>query len=103
MLTHLFRGLSSRSTLFSRPTTVQTASLVIARRNREISRATELTHDDTDIGDRPQTPSDIGMDQITNILDNANLSKSPQSDNFSGKLPVPSSGQLTSTQCAFCP
>jgi len=81
MLTHLFRGLSSRSTLFSRPTTVQTASLVIARRNREIAGATELTHDDTDTGDRPQTPSDVGMEQITNILDNA--SKSPQSDNFS--------------------
>lgn len=88
MLTHLFRGLSSRSTLFSGPTTVQTASLVIARRNREIAKATELTHDDTNIGDQPQTESNIGMEQITDILDNSNLSKSPQSDNFSGELPV---------------
>ena len=103
MLTHLFRGLSSSSLLFSRPATVQTASLVIARRNREIAGATELTHDDTNIGDRPQTPSDIGMEQITNILDNASVSNSPQSDNFSGRLLVPPSGQLNLTQHAFCP
>ena len=103
MLTHLFRGLSSRSALFSGPTTIQTASLVIARRSREIARATEPTHNDTHTGDPPQTTSNIGMEQITNILDNADLSKSPQSDNFSGKLLVPSSGQLTPTQCAFCP
>jgi hypothetical protein len=84
MLTLLSPTLRSSSTLFSRPAALQTASFVLARRNRENAAATELTHDDTDVRDRAQTTDNTGIDQITNILDNAVLS--PQSNNFSSKL-----------------
>jgi hypothetical protein len=93
----------ARSTLFSTPVPVQTASLVIARKNREVARATESTHDDTDIAGRPQTTSNPGMDQITNILDNAPASESPRSDNYSSKPLVASAAQPPHTQPRFCP
>jgi hypothetical protein len=98
MLALLSRGLRSRSTLFSRPTAVQSASLVVPRKNREIAEARGPTHDDTDIG--AQTTSSIGMDQITNILDNAALSTSSQANNFSSELLVVSPSQLPKTQCS---
>jgi hypothetical protein len=100
MFAILSRRLSSRSALFSCPTALQTASLVVPRKNRAIAEATEPTHDDTDIGDRAQTASSIGMDKITRILDNAALSKPPQSNNFSGKLLVVFASQLPKTQCS---
>ena len=99
MLALLSRGLRSRFALLSSPTAVQTASLVVPRKNREIAEALGPTHDDTDIGDQAQTASSIGMDKITRILDNAALSKSPPSNNFSSKLLVVSASQLPKTQC----
>lgn len=101
MLSLLTRA--ARSTWFSTPVTVQTASLVIARKNREFARATEPINDDTDIPDQPQTTNNLGMDQITDILDNAALSESPKSDNYSSKLPVTSAIQPPHTQSLFCP
>ena len=101
----LFRAVSSRSTLFSSPTAVQIASHfhVVARRNSEIARAKEPTHDDTDIAGRAQAASNNGLSQITNILDNAVLSQSLRSANFSRKLFVVSASQVFLNQCSWRP
>lgn len=74
--------ISSRSTLFKNPIAVQSASYVIARRNRDIANSTEPTRGDTDIKD---TTSNNGMEQITNMLDNVAFSESPQSNAFSSE------------------
>lgn len=91
-LTLPFRGLSARSTLFSNPILVQTHSFVIPRKTREITRATDTVHDDTNIA--AQAANNNRMGQITDILDNAALSHSPSSSNFSGKPLVAPAGQL---------
>ena len=51
---------------------------------RHFARATLPTRD-TDTVDKAQTTGDNSMDQITEILDVADLSTSPRSNNFSGK------------------
>jgi len=66
-------------TLFSRPIALQTASYVSSRRTREIARATEPAHHDTDTANQP---NDQRMGQITKILENAASSQSPPSNKF---------------------
>jgi hypothetical protein len=82
------RALARRS-LFSAPTP---PSNVIAR---HFARATVPTRSDTDTVDRAQATSNDSMDQITDILDDADLSTSPRSSNFSGKSIVSSPSQLS--------
>jgi hypothetical protein len=67
------------------PTFIQSASYVTSRKNRVIPKATdEPTRDDTQVNDSTQVASNAGMDQLTNILDNASSSGSPQSNTFNG-------------------
>ncbi len=73
-------SLPSRS-LFS----LHSPSHVICRR---LYAATMPTRRDTDIIDRVAA-SNNSMDQITDILDDADLSTSPRSKIFSGKPPWP--------------
>jgi hypothetical protein len=55
--------------------------------NPAIPKATyEPTRDDTEVNDSTQVASKAGIEQVTNILDNASSSGSPQSNTFSGKL-----------------
>jgi len=61
---------------------------------RHFARATLPTPRDTDTVDKAQTTSDNSMDQITEILDVADLSTSPRSNNFSGKPLVPRESTL---------
>jgi hypothetical protein len=56
---------------------------------RHFAGATLPTRRDTDTVDRAQPTSNNSMDQITDILDDADLSASPRSNNFSGKPLVP--------------
>jgi hypothetical protein len=79
MLSLPSRALALRS-LFSIPT----PSNVLAR---HFTGATVPTRRDTDTVDRAQAMTDNSMDQITDILDDADLSlsTSPRSNNFSGK------------------
>lgn len=86
MLSLPSRALALRS-LFS----IQSPSNVIAR---HFAGATVSTRRDTDTVDREQPTSNDSMDQITDILDDADLSASPRSDNFSGKPLVSSASQL---------
>jgi hypothetical protein len=65
--------------LFSIPT----PSNVLAR---HFAGATLPTRRDTNTVDRPQPMSNDNMDQITDILDDADMSTSPRSNNFSGKI-----------------
>lgn len=76
------RGLRIRPVSFLKPTVLQTASYVIARRSREVARSHEFTRDDTATVEAASNNSN-GMDQITSILDNVAMSGSPQSNNFS--------------------
>jgi hypothetical protein len=69
---------------------------------RHFARATVPTRRDTDIVDRAQATANNSMDQITDILDDADLSTSPRSNNFTGKLLVLSASQLP-TQCSWHP
>ena len=67
------------------PTVLQTASYVITRRSREVAKSQDFTRDD-EVTPKAPTDSNHGMDQITSILDNVDISGSPQSDNFSSEL-----------------
>ena len=89
-------SLSIRSpfTLFSRPTVVQTAFYTYSRKSREIAKATEPAHHDTDTINQP---NDQGMGQITQILENAASSQSPSSSKFASRLLVASVGQPSLT------
>jgi hypothetical protein len=59
---------------------------------RHFAGATVPTPRDTDTVDRPlQDTSNNSMDQITDILDDVDLSASPRSNNFNGKPLVASS------------
>ena len=80
------RALALRS-LFSTPTP---PSNVVAR---HFARATLPTRSDPDTVGVAQPTS---MDQITDILDGADVSTSPRSNNFSGKPLVASPSQLSS-------
>lgn len=81
--------------LFSVPTALQTPSHVIARSIRHFAGATDP---DIDQADDAQAASNDSMDQITDILDDADLSKSPRSYSFSSKPLVATSSQLSPTQ-----
>ena len=61
---------------------------------RHLTAATSPTRRDTDTVDSAPASSDNNMDEITDILDDANLSTSPRSNNFSGK-PLVSASQLS--------
>ena len=52
---------------------------------RHFARATLPARRDTDTVDGAQPTSNSSMDQITDILDDANIPTSPRSNNFSGK------------------
>lgn len=65
---------------------------------RHFAAATLPTRHDTPTVDRVQATSDSSkdqMDQITDILNDADLSASPRSNNFSGKPLVASASQLS--------
>jgi hypothetical protein len=81
------RALHLRS-LFSIPT----PSNVLAR---HFAGATVPTRRGTDTVDPAQPTSNDSMDQITDILDDADISTSPRSNNFSGKPFVASASQLS--------
>lgn len=61
---------------------------------KHFTAATLPTRPNTDSVDRAKPTSDNSMDQITDILDVADLSKSPQSNKFTGKPLVSSASQL---------
>jgi hypothetical protein len=84
-------ALRSPSSLFAAP---QTPSHVIARTIRQFLAPTEPTRRDSDV-DQAQAASSNSMDQITDILDDADLSKAPRSTNFSGKPLDASANQLS--------
>jgi hypothetical protein len=79
MLPLSIRGLPGRLASLSK---LQTASYVITRRSREVARSHEFTRDDAEAAN--DSSNDMGMDHITDILDNA--AKPPQSDNFTSVL-----------------
>ena len=81
--------------LFSIPTALQIPSHVIARSIRHFAGATDP---DIDQVDDAQAASNDSMDQITDILDDADLSKSPRSYSFSSKPLVATASQLSPTQ-----
>ena len=91
MLSLSSQALALRS-LCSIPTALHTPSHVIARTIRHYVGATER---DSDIVDKAQAASNNSMDQITDILDDVDLSKSPRSDNFSGEPLTASANQLS--------
>ena len=74
---------------------LQTPSHVIARTIRHFSTPTKPTRRDGDVVDQAQAASSNSMDQITDILDDADLSKSPRSANFTGKPLAASANQLS--------
>jgi hypothetical protein len=80
------RALPARLALFSKPTVLQTASYVITRRSREVANSHDFTRNDEDT---PVAANNTrsGMDEITNILDNVDISGLPLSSNFSSELP----------------
>jgi hypothetical protein len=84
-------SLTSRALAFRSLISIPTPSNVIPR---HFSGATLPTRRDTDTVDPAQATSDDSMDQITDILDDADLSTSPQSNKFSGKTLVASASQL---------
>jgi hypothetical protein len=85
MLILSLRRLCSRSTLFSTPTVVQSASYVVARKNRAVPGDIDPTRNETDVKDSTQAASNSSMEPITNILDNVAFSESPQSNTFSSE------------------
>jgi len=65
----------------------------VVAHTRHFAGATVPARRDTDSVNHAQAESNNSMDQITDILDDADLSTSPRSNNFSGKLIVVSASQ----------
>ena len=66
-------------------TVLQNASYVTTRRSREVAKSLEFTRGD-EVTPKATADSSNGMGEITDILDNVDISGSPQSDNFSSEL-----------------
>ena len=90
---HMFSlSLPSRALPLRALFSIQTPSNVLAR---HFAGATVPTRRDTDTLDRAQPTTNSSMDQITDILDDADLSTSPRSNNFTGKPLVVSTSRLS--------